>query len=74
MIHHSLTQQKSISENYLGFIFHLEISKPGSPVKMLWEREYWLPQKLLKTFTLDISKLHIINIPHIQSIYMCVYM
>lgn len=37
MIHHSLTQQKSISEHYLGFIFHLEISKPDSPVKMWGE-------------------------------------
>lgn len=72
VIHHSLTRQKSISENYLGFIFHLEISKSDSSAKMLWE-EYWLPQKWLKIFTLDISKLYIINIPHIQSVHMCVY-
>lgn len=35
VIHHSLTWQKYISENYLVFSFHLEISKPDSPVKML---------------------------------------
>jgi len=72
MIHHSLTRQKSISENYLGFIFHLETSTPDSPVKMLGEK-YWIPPKWLKILTLDTSELYFMNIHHIQSIYMYVY-
>lgn len=28
MIHHSLTQQKSIPENHSGFIFQLQLNKP----------------------------------------------